>query len=190
MSVRLAVPADAAACEAIYAPYVRDTAITFELKPPGEAEMRRRIDKAFAWLVAEEEGAVVGYAYAGPYKERPAYRWACEVSVYLHADQRGRGLGRELYGALFTRLAGLGFRMLVAGVTLPNPASLRLHRSLGFEPIGTWQRIGWKLDAWHDVHWLQLPIGSPIDPPAAPRIPATADHAGDPTRPRDGQRYP
>ena len=91
MVTRLAEARDAAACAAIYAPYVTGTAITFELEPPDEAEMRRRIAKSFCWVVAELEGRVVGYAYAGPYKERPAYRWACEVSVYLAGQHRGRG---------------------------------------------------------------------------------------------------
>jgi phosphinothricin acetyltransferase len=172
MATRLARPGDAAACAAIYAPYVTDTASTFELQPPDEPEMRRRIAKSLGWLVAEHDDAVVGYAYAGPYKERPAYRWACEVSVYLQFDHRGRGLGRELYADLFARLAEQGFRMLVAGVTLPNPASLKLHQSMGFQPVGTWQRIGWKLDSWHDVHWLQMPIGTDEDPPVEPAIPA------------------
>ena len=170
MTTRVAKAGDAAACAAIYAPYVTDTAITFELEPPDEAEMRRRISQSFGWLVAEHDGAIVGYAYAGPYKERPAYRWASEVSVYLHLEHRGRGLGRELYADLFARLADQGFRMLVAGVTLPNPASLKLHQNMGFQPVGTWQRIGWKLDAWHDVHWMQMPIGSDVDPPVEPTL--------------------
>jgi phosphinothricin acetyltransferase len=172
MYTRAALMTDAAACAAIYAPYVTGTAITFEMEPPDEAEMRRRIKKSLSWLVAEQEGEVVGYAYAGPYKERPAYRWACEVSVYLDGDHRGRGLGRELYADLFDRLESMGLRMLVAGVTLPNPASVKLHQNLGFQPVGTWRRIGWKLGAWHDVHWLQRPIGADVDPPGEPTISA------------------
>lgn len=161
--VRDASAADAAACGAIYAPYVRDTAITFELEPPTTEEMARRIAKAtasHAWLVLEDDGRVVGYAYGGPYKERPAYRWSCEVSVYLELGLRRRGAGRALYEVLLPRLAARGFRTAVAGMTLPNDASVGLHRAMGFEPVGVYRRIGWKLGAWHDVAWAQCDIAA------------------------------
>jgi L-amino acid N-acyltransferase YncA len=167
-TVRAATAADAQACSVIYAPYVEDTTITFELTPPDSAEMLARMGRSFAWLVAEEDGEVLGYAYAGPYMERPAYRWSSQVSVYLRGDSRGRGLGTALYRALFAQLTERGFRTLVAGVTLPNPASVRLHESLGFEQIGIWRRIGWKAGAWHDVWWGQHFIGTASDPPAEP----------------------
>lgn len=172
MIVRDATPADALACAAIYAPYVRDTAITFETIPPTAEEMARRIATAqagHAWLVLEDGGEVVGYAYGGPYKQRAAYRWSCEVSVYLAGDRRRRGGGRTLYEALFDRLAARGYRMAVAGMTLPNEASVGLHRALGFEPVGTWRRIGWKHGVWHDVAWVQRSLGDASDPPAEPR---------------------
>jgi phosphinothricin acetyltransferase len=170
--VDTAAAADAQACAAIYAPYVRDTAITFELEPPTPDEMADRIARAtadYAWLVLEDEGRVVGYAYGGPYKERAAYRWACEVSVYLEPGLRRRGAGRALYEALLPRLAARGFRTAVAGMTLPNDASVGLHRAMGFEPVGVWRRIGWKLGAWHDVAWVQRDLGDGEDPPAEPR---------------------
>ncbi|MGY1887412.1 MULTISPECIES: N-acetyltransferase family protein [unclassified Blastococcus] len=170
-TVRDATPADAAACAAIYAPYVTGTAITFELEPPTPAQMAERIAaarRAHAWLVLEDDGAVVGYAYAGPYKERAAYRWSCEVSVYLDGGRRRRGGGRALYEALFERLAARGFRTAIAGMTLPNEPSEGLHTAMGFEPIGTYRRIGFKHGRWRDVLWAQRPLGSYDDDPAEP----------------------
>jgi L-amino acid N-acyltransferase YncA len=170
--VRDATEADAQACAAIYAPYVRDTAITFELEPPTADDMAGRIARAartHAWLVLEDDGRVVGYAYGGPYKERAAYRWACEVSVYLEPDLRRRGAGRALYDALLQRLAARGFRMAVAGMTVPNDASEGLHRAMGFEPVGVWRRIGWKHGAWHDVAWVQRDLAGGEDPPTEPQ---------------------
>ncbi len=170
--MRDASAADATACAAIYAPYVTDTVITFELEPPPPPEMARRIAQAqrqHAWLVLEDAGRVVGYAYAGPHQHRPAYRWSCEVSVYLEPGRRRTGGGRALYGALLERLAERGYRMAVAGMTLPNDASVGLHRAVGFEPVGTYRRIGWKHGAWRDVAWAQRAIGPNADPPAEPR---------------------
>jgi phosphinothricin acetyltransferase len=167
--VRDATAQDADACAAIYAPYVTDTAITFEYEPPTAEQMAGRIaaaQRTHAWLVLEDDGRVVGYAYAGPYKERAAYGWSCEVSVYLEQGRRRGGGGRALYEALLARLAERGYRTVIAGMTLPNEASVGLHRALGFEPIGTSRRIGWKHGAWHDVAWAQRALGS--GPPDAP----------------------
>jgi L-amino acid N-acyltransferase YncA len=170
--VRDASARDAEACSAIYAPYVMETAITFESEPPSPAEMAERIAAAgatHAWVVLEQEGRVVGYAYGGPFNRRPAYRFSCEVSVYLERGRRRSGGGRALYEALFARLAERGFRTAVAGMTLPNEASEGLHSAMGFEPVGTFRRIGWKHGAWHDVAWLQRTIAAGQDPPAEPR---------------------
>lgn len=173
--VRDASERDAEACAAIYAPYVTDTAITFESDPPPPEEMAGRIAAAgrtHAWLVLEDDGRIVGYAYGGPYKARAAYRWSCEVSVYVEPGRRRTGAGRSLYEALFARLAGRGFRTVVAGMTLPNEASVGLHRALGFEPVGVYRRIGWKNGRWHDVAWTQRAIGDggwDADPPPEPR---------------------
>ena len=173
--VRPARPRDAPACQRIYAPFVRDTAVSFEERPPTSEQMAERIaerSRTHAWLVLEDAGDVVGYAYAGPYKERPAYRWTCEVSVYVAPGRHRRGAGRQLYTALLARLAERGYRVAVAGMTLPNPASVALHRSLGFSDVGTWRGIGWKAGGWHDVHWMQValsPAGEPASgPPADP----------------------
>ena len=169
MLIRRAIPADAAACAAVYAPYVRDTVITFELEAPSAAVMLERITTAqrdHEWLVAERDGRVVGYAYGGRFAARPAYRWACEVSVYLEMGVRRSGAGRGLYEALFDALATRGYRTALAGMTLPNPASEGLHRALGFESVGVYRDIGWKQDAWHDVAWRQRRLGPADDPPA------------------------
>jgi L-amino acid N-acyltransferase YncA len=170
--VRAAGAADAEACAAIYAPYVTATAITFETEPPSPAEMAGRIaaaSSAHAWLVLEQRGRVAGYAYGARFHARPAYRWACEVSVYVEEGRRRTGAGRALYEALLDRLRGRGYRIAIAGMTLPNAASEGLHRSLGFEPVGTYRRIGYKLGRWHDVAWMQLRL---LDDGGEPREPS------------------
>jgi phosphinothricin acetyltransferase len=172
MLVRTAAAADAEACAAIYAPYVTGTAISFETVPPTPAEMAERIataQRAHAWLVLEVDGRVVGYAYGGRFAPRAAYRWACEVSVYLERGRRRTGGGRMLYEALLARLTERGFRMAIAGMTLPNDASVGLHRALGFEPVGTYRRIGFKDGAWHDVAWTQRVLAGGDEPPPEPR---------------------
>jgi L-amino acid N-acyltransferase YncA len=169
--VRDASERDAAACAAIYAPYVTGTAISFEAEPPSPAEMAERIgasSRRHAWLVLEQQDRVVGYAYGAPLHSRAAYRWSCEVSVYLELGRRRSGGGRMLYSALLPRLAARGFRMALAGMTLPNDASVGLHRAMGFEEIGTYRRIGFKHGAWHDVAWTQRALGDGEDPPAEP----------------------
>jgi L-amino acid N-acyltransferase YncA len=174
LRIRDAEPArDADACAAIYAPHVEGSAVSFEEEAPGAAEMAARIERygrSHAWLVAEREGRVVGYAYATAFNERPAYRWSASVSVYVGAEARGGGVGRALYEALFARLRERGFRTACAGITLPNEASLRLHESLGFEQVGLNRRIGWKHGAWRDVGWFQLGLAPPGEgPPPEPR---------------------
>jgi L-amino acid N-acyltransferase YncA len=168
-TIRPATTADAAACAGVYAPYVRDTAISFETDPPEVGEIAQRIASSterHAWLVLEDEGVVRGYAYASPFAGRAAYAWSCEVSVYLDPAVHRTGAGKALYTALFEVLEGRGFRMLVAGVTLPNEASLGLHRALGFTDVGTFTEIGFKFDRWWDVHRLQRPLG-PRSAPSA-----------------------
>ena len=162
-TLRDATAADAAACASIYAPYVLDTAITFELDPPSTVEMGARIQAALsthAWVVLEDDGRVVGYAYGSPFRSRAAYRWACEVSVYLERGRTRTGGGRLLYEHLLGRLAACGFRQAVAVMTLPNAPSLALHRAMGFELTGTLTRIGWKHGSWHDVSWAQRELGA------------------------------
>ena len=172
MEIRDASERDGAECAAVYAPYVRDTAITFETVPPTAEEMSGRIARCrrdHAWVVAHEGSLVVGYAYATTLKERAAYAWSCEVSVYLQRGLRRTGVGRRLYEALFARLVDRGFLTAVAGMTLPNPASEGLHRALGFEPVGTYRNIGFKNGAWHDVMWSQRELAPHPPEPAPPR---------------------
>lgn len=171
-AVRDASESDAPACAAIYAPYVSETAISFESEPPTPAQMARRIAAAtsrHAWVVLEDGDQIVGYAYGGPHKARAAYRFSCEVSVYVERGRRRTGAGRALYEALLRRLAARGYRMAVAGMTLPNEASAGLHRAMGFESVGVYRRIGWKLGDWHDVAWVQRSLGVVQSPPAEPR---------------------
>ena len=166
--IRDAMAADAERCAAIYAPYVRETAISFESEPPVAEDMARRIaeaQRAHAWLVLETDGDVVGYAYGGPFMARAAYQWATGVSVYLAAGRHRTGGGRALYEALFDRLAARGHRTALAGIALPNEASIGLHLAMGFEPVGTYRRVGWKLGRWHDVAWYQRDLTGDDGPP-------------------------
>jgi L-amino acid N-acyltransferase YncA len=176
MTIRPADPQrDPAACAAIYAPSVESTPISFELTPPDAAEFARRIEHYSAthqFLVAEAGGEVVGYAYACRWRERPAYDWSVEVSVYVDAAHQGEGIGRALYAELFDRLRAQGYRVAVAGITLPNPASIALHERIGFQPMGALHEIGWKVGAWHDVGYWQLNLDPGAeDPPAPPPSP-------------------
>lgn len=161
---------DAGACAAIYAPYVRDTPISLEEQPPTAHEIAKRIQtttQTHPWLVAEDKTELIGYAYATRHRERASYRWATDVTVYVAPQSQRRGVGRVLYQALFTLLTDQGFRIACAAITLPNPASVGLHESLGFQPVGVYRNIGWKLGSWHDVGWWQLALGGE-DPPGEP----------------------
>ena len=186
MTIRPADPdRDAAACAAIYAPSVEATPISFELVPPDADEFARRIAKhasTHQFLVAEEGREVIGYAYACRWADRAAYDWSVETSVYVDAAHQGKGVGRALYTELFERLTAQGFRIAVAGVTLPNPASIALHESMGFEPIGSLRDIGWKEGAWRDIGYWQRPLaplgeGAP-EPPLPPGTPGPVGPVG------------
>ncbi len=174
MVIRHATPADTEAIQSIYAPLVRDTAITFELEVPGVSEIQRRIANVVPrapWLVLERDGGVVAYAYGHTWRERPAYRWTIETSIYVADRARGQGVGRELYGDLLERLRRQGFALAIGGITLPNPASVALHERLGFRQVGVHAGCGWKLGRWWDVLFLQkelLPRQGELPPPAPP----------------------
>lgn len=179
ISVRDATAADAAACAAIYSFWIRETAASFETDPPTPAQMADRIEAAVrthAWLVLVDaetgtgaaEAPVIGYAYGGPFRSRPAYRWTCEVSVYLARERHRRGGGRLIYTALLDRLADRGYRTAVAGMTLPNQGSVALHRATGFRPVGTYHRVGYKNGEWHDVAWVERSLGPVDDAPDEP----------------------
>jgi L-amino acid N-acyltransferase YncA len=169
---------DAAACAAIYAPYVEASAISFEERAPSAKEVAARIERVtmtHPWLVAECGGEVLAYAYACPHRERTAYRWAADVSVYVVDTQHRKGIGQSLYEALFECLRHQRYRVACAGITLPNEASVQLHERLGFVPVGVYRRIGWKAGAWRDVGWWQLDLvpgtGGPPSEPLAPGTP-------------------
>ena len=168
--VRLATVEDGAACAAIYGPFVEDTSISFELEPPTPDEMAGRIEKTTTrtpWLVVEVDGTVRGYAYGTRHRDRAAYDWTVESTVYVDRDFAGRGIGRAAMTALLEVLRLQGFHLVVAGITQPNPASTALHRALGFERIGEFGAIGWKDGRWHGVEWYGLELG-PRDRPPAP----------------------
>jgi phosphinothricin acetyltransferase len=162
ISIRKATAADAAAVQAIYAPIVEHTAISFEEEPPTTAEMARRIadySATHAFLVAEMGGAVVGYAYGSPHRARAAYRHSAEVSAYVAEDARQAGVGRALYIELLAILTGKGVHAAFAGIALPNPGSVALHQAVGFTPIGVFHQVGHKFGKWHDVGWWERILG-------------------------------
>jgi phosphinothricin acetyltransferase len=157
----MATPGDAPEVAEIYRPVVAGTAISFEMDPPSAAEMAQRIAGALGfapWLVCDDGGRVAGYAYASRHRERAAYRWCVDVSVYVREGLRRGGVGRALYTSLFALLRLQGFCAAHAGVTLPNPASVGLHESLAFVPVGIYRKVGYKGGAWHDVGWWQLEL--------------------------------
>jgi L-amino acid N-acyltransferase YncA len=159
-TIRLATPQDAAQVHAVYAPYCF-TPISFELEPPSVEEMRGRLTKVLAhypWLLYEMDGEVLGYAYAAQHRERAAYRWSVDTSVYVRQDRQRKGVGRALYAVLLDVLPLQGFINAYAGVTLPNPGSVGLHEAMGFKPVGVYQHVGFKCGAWYDVAWFQRPL--------------------------------
>ena len=158
-AIRPARAEDAPACAAIYRPHVIESWASFELEAPDDAEMAARIARygaSHAWLVAEREGAVIGYAYASPHRERAAYATSCDVAIYVGPSASRSGVGRALYGALFAVLKGKGLHAAFAGIALPNPASEALHKACGFTLVGIYREVGWKLGGWRDVAKWQL----------------------------------
>jgi L-amino acid N-acyltransferase YncA len=170
--IRLATPGDGAAAAALYAPYVTDSAVSFEGKPPGADEMAARIAKGgglYPWLVAEEDAALLGYAYATAFRPRHAYRFTVETSVYVRQGDHGRGVGRALYAALLPLLEGQGFTHAIAALTLPNEASVRLHEGVGFVQAGIYDQVGYKLGEWRSVGLWQRPLALIAAVPEEPR---------------------
>ncbi|MBS7455870.1 GNAT family N-acetyltransferase [Coralloluteibacterium stylophorae] len=166
--IRVARAGDAEAVQAIYAPCVTGSALTFETEVPDVAAMRTRmLDRLehYPWLVLEEDGRVLAYAYASRFRERAAYDWIAETSVYTHADARRRGLARHIYGVLLDVLALQGLTQAVGVITLPGHGSVALHEAMGFAPAGVWRASGWKLGAWHDVGVWQRQLRDAPGPP-------------------------
>jgi phosphinothricin acetyltransferase len=169
--IRMATPEDGAAVSAVYAPYVSDAVTSFEIDPPGPAEMAGRIEAVLGWapwLVYEDAGRVIGYAYASRHRDRAAYQWSVDVGVYIDGAHHRRGVGRALYDVLLPLLRLQGFYVAHAGITLPNVASVGLHERLGFQPVGVYPAVGWKLGRWCDVGWWQLPLQARPATPAPP----------------------
>jgi L-amino acid N-acyltransferase YncA len=170
--IRIATGKDAPAIAEIYGPIVLSTPISFEIEPPDEREIQRRIEEtvpAYPWLVLEDRGRIAGYAYASRHRVRAAYRWSVDTSVYVHPDFHRCGIGRGLYLSLFQILMLQGYFNAYAGITLPNPASVGLHESLGFKAIGVYRNVGHKLGVWYDVGWWHLDLLPPIATPRPPR---------------------
>lgn len=157
--IRPVGPADLAAIASIYAYYVEHSAITFDFDSPSVEAWAERLaaaeERGHPWLLTELDETVAGYAYAAPFRAKPAYARTVETTIYLSPGTGGRGLGRALYEALLSELTARDFHLAVAGMTLPNPASQRLHRTVGFEPVGTFAQVGYKHGAWRDVEFLQ-----------------------------------
>ena len=168
VKLRIACPEDAAAVQAIYAPFCEETEVSFELVAPSAEEMRGRIEgvlERFPWLVAVVDGKVAGYAYAGPWRTRAAYRWTCESAVYVDRTLHRGGVGGALYRCLFDVLRRQGMCRVVAGVSGDNVASVRFHEKLGFRQCGTFEGMGHKLGAWHTVRWFQHDLRGQEPPP-------------------------
>jgi len=175
-TLRRAEPSDAAGLVAIYAPFILDSHVSFELEVPSIEEFAQRVAATtgqFPWLVAEDADGIAGYAYATSFRARPAYQWVAESSIYLAPRARGTGLARRLYGALLRALEWQGYCRVYGGVALPNAASVAFHEALGFTPIGTFERVGYKFGRWHDVGFWVKELGSGGDPGPPPRPMAT-----------------
>lgn len=167
-SIRLATPRDAEGMLEIYAPYIRNTAVTFEYEVPDLDEFRGRVESTltrYPWLAAEEDGLLLGYAYAGQYRSRAAFQWGAEGSIYLRPEAQGTGLAAPLYRCLIRLVKAQGVRNFYGCITHPNPASEGFHRKLGFSDLAVFPRAGYKLGQWRDVLWNYLPLGETEGPP-------------------------
>lgn len=176
MGIRVAVSADAAAILNIYAPYITDTIIAFELEVPSEEDFSARmahVQSFYPWLVWEEEGKVLGYAYAGRAAKRDAYNWNAELSIYLAPEAMGRGIGRALYGCLMDLLAMQGIQNVWGVIALPNDASCQLHESMGFRKMGVQHQSGFKMGRWIDVVYYEKALSD--HPLPAPPLHAFSD---------------
>lgn len=168
--IRLATPEDAAALLRIYAPYILETAITFEYDVPSVEEFARRISNTltrYPYLAAEADGRLAGYAYASAFKSRAAYDWAVETSIYVDRDCRGRGVGTRLYSALEDLLRRQNIVNSNACITYPNPASIRFREKLGYRTVAHFTKCGYKLGSWHDMIWMEKMLGGHEERPQA-----------------------
>jgi phosphinothricin acetyltransferase len=182
IEIRVATPEDAGAVSEIYAPWVALTPVSFEIDVPGAVDMAARINDTvprYPWLVCERDSYVVGYAYASEHRTRAAYQWSVDTAVYIREGCRGRGVGKGLYVSLIRILTAQRLHNAYAGITLPNAASVALHESVGFRPVGVYERVGYKLGAWHDVGWWALELQPRTDAPQPPlSLPAVSADSG------------
>lgn len=178
LSIRPATSADAAQMLALYAEIIIHTPVSFETEPPSLTQFRQRIaeySRHAPWLACEVEGRIAGYAYGSRHRQREAYQWSVDATVYVKGDFRRKGIAVALYESLFRCLVAQGFCTVYAAITLPNPASVGLHESLGFRPVGVYEGVGYKLGRWHDVGWWALRLRElpanpqPPQPPQPPR---------------------
>jgi L-amino acid N-acyltransferase YncA len=175
IGIRAATPDDAARIAAIYAPFVIGGTVSFEIEPPDARTMRTRMaasDGLYPWLVVTNggaEGGVVGYAYATKFRDRPAYKYVVETSIYIAGDQQRGGVGRLLYEALIDTLRAQGFTQAIAAITLPNDASISLHESVGFRRAGVYREVGYKQGRWIDVGFWQCELNDSKVPPVEPK---------------------
>jgi len=170
ISIRPVSLADASACLNLYSKYVVRSAVSFELDAPSLDEFSSRIDsisKRFPYVVAEENGRVIGYAYASAYRDRLAYQWNVEVSIYVEDDKKKSGIASLLYAELFSELKRIHICKAFAVIALPNEASVNFHTKMGFEKFATYKNVGFKLNQWHDVLWMEKTIQFP-DTPTSP----------------------
>jgi L-amino acid N-acyltransferase YncA len=172
LRIRLANPDDAEAALEVYRPYVLETAITFEYGEPSLEEFRHRIEstiKDYPWLLCVEDDKVIGYAYANKHRYKTAYQWSPESTIYLSEGYHGRGIARLLYETLFEMLKLQGFYNVYAGVGMPNEKSEGLHKALGFDEIGVFRHVGYKLGAWHSTKWFQKHLSEHVLEPSTPK---------------------
>ena len=170
-TIRIAKPEDAAQIRNIYRHYCQETTISFEQNVPSESEIRNRIQSIgvqFPYLVLLEGDKVLGYAYATQHRERAAYRWSVESSVYVDSNFSGQAVGSKLYTTLFEILTRQRYVNVYAGITMPNDASVAIHRKFGFILIGTYKNVGYKHGLWHDVSWWHLELSKPDKDPEEP----------------------
>ncbi len=180
-TIRLATLEDAEQIQAIYAPYCY-TPISFELQPPSVEEMAGRLAKVlgqYPWLVYQNGREILGYVYAMQHRERAAYRWSVDTSVYVRQGRARRGIGRALYTSLLAVLPLQGYVNAYAGATIPNPASVGLHEAMGFQLVGVYQQVGFKYGTWHDVAWFQRPLQPRLVEPPPPKTLAEVQHTAE-----------
>lgn len=171
-NIRLVRESDCQALLEIYGPFVTHTTVSFEYELPTEEEFRGRIrsySEKYPWLVCELDGKVVGYAYASKHRDRTAYQWSVEVSVYVHPEYHKKHIAKALYTALFEILELQGFISAYAGVAIPNEKSRGFHVSFGFKPIGIYHKVGYKLGKWLDTEWFERDIATPYAEPQMPK---------------------